>query len=116
MSSGLLDQRREELFAAAEKFVMGGKTQELQRLICDAASAYGKEREAHFRPKQSQESTKLVIPFGRTRGTPIAEATTKDLNFVLERLKEGLDDPARAKFRADNETLIAAIERELETR
>lgn len=116
MSSGLLDQRREELYAAAERFVAGGKAIDAQRGLCDAASAYDKERQAHFRPQQTKEAAKFVIPFGRTKGTPIGDAETKDLTFIAGRLKEGLDDPDKARYRAKNEELIAAIERELETR
>lgn len=112
----MLDQRREELYGAAERFVAGGKTMELQRALCDAASIYDKERQAHFRPKQNQEASKLVVPFGRTKGTLIGEATTKDLNWLLGVMKERLDDPDKVKHRAANEELIAAIERELERR
>lgn len=116
MSSSELDSRREVLFGAAEAFVKGGKTTERQRELCDAASAYDKERRAHFKPQQHQEASKLVVPFGRTKNTPIGEAKTEDLEWVLARLKEKLEDPERARFRADNEKLIAGIERELGTR
>lgn len=118
MSSTMLDQRREELFAMAERFVAGGKTMELQRGLCDSASAYDKERQAHFKPQQTAEAGKFVVPFGRSKGVPIGEADTKDLGRVLEAMRESekLNDPSKARFRADNEKLIAAIERELETR
>jgi hypothetical protein len=116
MSSTLLDQRREELFAAAEAFVAGGKTVELQRTLCDRATDYAKERQAHFKPQQNAEASKLVVPFGRSKGTPLVAAETKDLNWVVAALREKLDDPTKARYRADNERLIAAIERELGTR
>lgn len=114
--STMFDQRREELFGAAESYIFGGKTVELQRLLCDAASAYAKERQAHFKPQQNAEAAKFVIPFGRTRGTPIGEAETKDLEYIVGALRETLDEPEKARFRAKNEELIAAIERELGTR
>lgn len=116
MSSSMLDQRREVLFAAAEAFVSGGKTEERQRELCDAASKYHQERMAHFKGQQNQEASKLVVPFGRTKGTPIGEAETKDLQWVLGKLKENLDAPAAQRYRAKNEELIAGIERELGTR
>lgn len=116
MSSSALDQRREVLFAAAEAFVAGGKTEDRQRELCDAASAYAKERAAHFKQQQNQEASELVVPFGRTKGTPIAEAETRDLNWVLGRLQENLDQPGHERYRAKNVELIAAIERELGTR
>jgi hypothetical protein len=116
MSSGLLDQKREEMFGAAERFVAGGKTLELQRALCDAASAYGFERAKHFRANQTQESAELVVPFGRTQGTKISEAETTDLNWLLGVMKERVDRPDLARHREKNVELIAAIERELETR
>lgn len=114
-----LDIRREQLYAAAEAFT-ADKSVENQRGLCDAASAYATARFART-PTSQHASTngngaRYVIPFGSTKGTPIGEATPKDLNFILGRLKEGLDDPGRARWRAKNAELIAAIEQELSTR
>lgn len=57
-----------------------------------------------------------VIPFGRSKGLPVEEAEDKDLHFVLERVRAGLDDPDKARWRDKNQKLVDAIERELETR
>ncbi|HXU01468.1 MAG TPA: hypothetical protein VN903_10765 [Polyangia bacterium] len=115
-----LDEKREKLFKAAEDFIFNGKSVEAQRVLCDAASAYDRERQATFRPGQAPrpgaEASGFVIPWGPTKGTPIGEAAVKDLNHVLERLQETLDAPDKARFREKNAALIAAIERELETR
>lgn len=116
MSSGLLEQRREEMFAAAERFVAGGKTLELQRTLCDTASAYGDERKKHFRANQNQEAEEFTVPFGRTKGTKLSAANTGDLEWLLGVMKTRLDEPDKASFREKNEKLIAAIEREIETR
>lgn len=116
MSSSMFDQRRDELFDAAARYEGSPKTVEDQRALCDAASAYHKEREAHFKPKQNAEAAGLMIPFGRSKGTPIGEASKADLEWVLPKMREKLDDPAKQRYRAQDEKLIAAIERELGTR
>lgn len=120
--SSVLDEKREQLFNAADLFVRGGKQVEEQQRLCEAASAYHYARMEHFKATHAPKSdtngskAKYVIPFGETKGTPIGEAETKDLEYVVKKLREGLDEPDRQKWRARNEELITAIEVELGTR
>jgi hypothetical protein len=120
MAGSDLDQKREALFAAAADFIFKGKAEEQQRGLCAAASAYHEARMAAHRPAPKQQTNgngaKYKVPFGRTKGTPISEAETKDLNYIVGRLKEGLDDPNNSRWREKNSELLAAIEAELETR
>lgn len=64
---------------------------------------------------RSRRSGKTV-PFGRSKGLPIEEATTKDLTWLAEVLRESIDEPAREKYREQNAALLSAIEAELESR
>lgn len=64
-----------------------------------------------------------VVPFGRSRGLPIEEATKGDLEvkvaalqWVSGALRESIADPAKARWAPQNRELLAAIEAELETR
>lgn len=54
-----------------------------------------------------------VIPFGRSKGRPVAGAASEDLLWVGERVVQSLGDPAREKFKGENERLLAAINAEL---
>ena len=57
-----------------------------------------------------------VVPFGRSKGTPIEEADTKDLQWLAGAMRESIADPAKEKWAAKNRELLDAIEHELETR
>ena len=57
-----------------------------------------------------------VVPFGRTKGTPIEEAETKDLQWLAGAMRESIADPAKERFAPKNRELLDAIEHELETR
>lgn len=67
-------------------------------------------------PRDASTSSGLVIPFGRSKGTPIGDATTPDLEWVAGALRRSVDDPTKARWRAQNEELLAAVEHELERR
>ncbi len=57
-----------------------------------------------------------VVPFGRTKGTPIEECETKDLQWLLGAVSESVDDESKARWREKNVALRDAIQAELETR
>jgi hypothetical protein len=57
-----------------------------------------------------------VVPFGRTKGTPIEEAETKDLQWLAGAMRESIADPSKERFAPKNRELLDAIEHELETR
>lgn len=57
-----------------------------------------------------------VVPFGRSKGTPIEEADTKDLQWLAGAMRESIADPAKEKWAPKNRELLDAIETELETR
>ena len=57
-----------------------------------------------------------VVPFGRSKGTPIEEADTKDLQWLAGTMRESIADPAKEKWAPKNRELLDAIETELETR
>jgi len=56
------------------------------------------------------------IPFGHSRGKLVADADTKDLEWVANALRKSIDDPAKARWVESNQQLLDAIETELETR
>ncbi len=97
-----LEAARLVLFTQAQEFSKNPQEAALQRGLCDAASAYAKAR-------TQMAGGGLTIPFGRSKGTPLADASDKDLAFVLKVSTEGLDNPEKANFRESNLALIKAI-------
>lgn len=57
-----------------------------------------------------------VMPFGRSKGVAIEEATTKDLKWTANALSESIIDPDKARWRDANELLLKAIQKELAAR
>ncbi len=52
-------------------------------------------------------------PYGRSKGTPIAGASIKDLEFYISGSRRSLDDPAKARWHDKERVLLAAMEAEL---
>lgn len=73
-----------------------------------AALDYGKA----FVPEKSG----VTIPFGRSKGTSLEEASPNDLRWCADALRKSIDDVTKQRFRAENERALAAIEKELESR
>jgi len=52
-------------------------------------------------------------PYGRSKGAPIAGASTQDLEFYISGCRRTLDDPAKSRWHEKERTLLAALEAEL---
>jgi hypothetical protein len=52
-------------------------------------------------------------PYGRSKGQPIAGASTQDLEFYIGGSRRSLDDPSKARWHDKERTLLAAMEAEL---
>lgn len=101
-----------DLSEAAKAWAASPKAVEGQALS-DAAKAWAGA--AHPRAKDTTTSD-AVIPFGRSKGTRVVDAETKDLQWVAGALKQSLADPAKERFAPSNRALLDAIETELEER
>jgi hypothetical protein len=112
-----LDEAREQLINAALNLGERG-TQDIGavRALCEAATAYGKERDKATPRNQTRESTSLTLPFGREKNVPLNEAKTGNLKWMRGCLVEMVADPAKEKYREKNQALLEAIDRELESR
>ena len=80
--------------------------------LADAAEAWGKAKRAAAAPA----SEGFAIPFGRSKGTPISQATEKDLEWVADALVRSIADPAKERWKRGNEALLEAIQDELANR
>lgn len=52
-------------------------------------------------------------PYGRSKGAPIAGASTQDLEFYIGGCHRTLDDPAKSRWHEKERVLLAALEAEL---
>jgi hypothetical protein len=52
-------------------------------------------------------------PFGKGQGQPIAGAQVSELEWYAARMREGIVDPEKARFKGKNEAMLKAIEAEL---
>ncbi len=66
--------------------------------------------------KQTREAHGMVVPFGRSKGTPIGQADTRDLEWVAQALRNSIEDAGKVRWREDNERLLGVVTSELATR
>jgi hypothetical protein len=93
----------------------------VQKARDTALSAAAKEwaRASGWREPRAETTTGgdvPVLPFGRAKGTPITEATVKDLEWTAGALGRSIDDETKARWREDNVRLRDAIMAEVERR
>jgi hypothetical protein len=77
----------------------------------DAPSYHAETGEVLDEPEES-----VVMSFGSGSGKPLSELGARDLTWYAKALAENIEDPKRARFRADNEKKLAAIRREQQRR
>lgn len=99
------------------------RTKERAQKLSDAAKAWAAASNATAPKSGAVRGTNgntlrsgQVVPFGRTKGLPIEEAETKDLQWLAGAMRESIADPAKEKWAPKNRELLDAIEHELETR
>jgi hypothetical protein len=59
------------------------------------------------------EGGMVFPPYGRSKGLPIAGASTQDLEFYANGSRRSLGDPSKARWHDKERTLLAAIEAEM---
>jgi hypothetical protein len=70
------------------------------------------ERRAEFQDHSDHAAAPgtVVAPFGKgIKGKPITDITDKDLAWLTNAIKESVTDPEKAKWKAKNEQLLAAL-------
>lgn len=115
-----LDDARSTLVGAAIEITSGTWTEPaLVRALCESARAYTaayESQRAEAKPKATTSRSGQVVPFGKSQGVPIEEATTKDLRYLEGAIAGSVDDEGKAKWREKNVALLDAIRAELGTR
>jgi len=74
------------------------------------------ERRVEFQEHGKDESDGPVIPFGKNKGKPISSLDIGGLNWFIDALGKSVADPEKAKWKANNEKLVAAFKAELASR
>lgn len=62
------------------------------------------------------ERDDVVMSFGTGKGKPLSTLTDKDLAWYERALSENVADPAKSRWRTDNERKLAAVQAELRRR
>lgn len=65
---------------------------------------------------QTREAHGELIPFGRSKGQPVGQASTSDLQWVAQALRNSIADAGKARWVESNQKLLDVVERELATR
>jgi hypothetical protein len=107
-----LEDARAELVDAAREHGEK-KTDGSLKGLCEAATVYAKARVVAARPAGASA---LVMPFTKSKGKPLAEARTEDMEWALPKLEASVDDPEKARWRDANVELVKAIKAELAVR
>lgn len=55
-------------------------------------------------------------PYGKGKGKTLPELDDNNLSWLHDAVKQNVDDPAKARWKANNEALLAAIEKEVSRR
>ena len=106
-----------ELQATAKAYALeptSPRGQALAEAACEWAKAKG-YREP--RAASEESSSDAVLPgFGRQKGQPISGAESRDLEWYRQALQKSIDDPSKARWIEQNQTVLDAIEAELARR
>jgi hypothetical protein len=78
--------------------------------VPDAAPA---RRAAPMSPPPASSDGLVFPPYGRSKGAPIAGASTQDLEFYASGCRRTLGDPGKSRWHDKERQLLAAIEAEL---
>lgn len=57
-----------------------------------------------------------TIRFGRAKGTPLVEASTAELRWLVGAVERSIGDPEKERFLSDNQAYLGAINAELAQR
>ena len=122
----MMQEKRDALLAAANDYshridqVTGEvlPNHEAEEAICRAADAYAKARWAAVTGKRAAALGQVdgADSLRAREGRSISDASTSGLKWVLDRVNESIDDPAKDRFREKNVELRDAVEAELESR
>ncbi len=112
-----IEESRTNLHVAAKEYAAatGASRTPAWEKLCVASVDFTKAQQASNRSANEGDSD-AVIPFGKSKGTPLGEATDKDIKWFMGILPANVDDPTKARWKAANEKLLAAFEAEAERR
>lgn len=108
--------------AAAKSDFMAAESRALSEAACAwaAQNGYTRVTGAPTPPVLGTNKRTLrsghVVPFGRSKGTPLEEAARPDLEWLEGAIQASVDDPEKERFRAKNVELLEAIRAELASR
>lgn len=66
-------------------------------------------------PPRSGGGAPTTLPnFGKSKGAPIAGAALAELEWYAQAMRESIDNPAKATFKAKNQAMLEALEAEID--
>jgi hypothetical protein len=110
-----------ELTDAAQAFSAALGEEQATKRLAAAALEYARVRwsaktGSNGRKDAKPSTSTVALPFGRSKGKPIGEASTGELRFVLGVVEESIDDESKARWRASNISLRDSVRAELANR
>ena len=106
---------RRNLFDAAKAYARAEDVESAFALV-DAARVFASTAPAVSAPTATPPDTAPSIAFGAAKGTPLREATPKNLEWYEHALVESLADPSKSKWKARNKALLGQARAELARR
>jgi hypothetical protein len=85
---------------------------QLGELAIGAAAVPARRSQASASPSGAPPGM-VFPPYGRSKGAPIAGATTQDLEYYASGARRSLADPGKSRWHEKERQLLAAIEAEL---
>ena len=85
-------------------------TKTFHSLVVTYASARADEARANAPKSAPAAASGPTLPFGRSKGRPIATAPMSDVTWMLGVVTQSIDDPSKARFRDSNIKLAEALQ------
>lgn len=106
----------ENMKSVAVRDLLGlrGRTpQELREMGLDVGKL---ERRAEFQSHGKDDAGGVVVPWGKLKGTPIADVRDDQLDYYIGKAKEAMADPAKSKWKAKEGVWLGHLEAEKKRR
>jgi hypothetical protein len=105
---------------ASEVFTQDVEDLPQEYVMQETPSEQAMERDRDKHASHKADTGPVVLPstkfYGKNAGKPVPSVSDEDLEWYIRTLQNNVDDPSRAKFRADNSRWLELFKQEAESR